>query len=443
MKKKTVYITIAAVTLTTMLSGCIGLNTKEQNSEPVIFSEPVTSEVTLPTSEIISGTEPDSDKITENEIGRKDGERFETVIMMEGMEETVKYEHVKNDAIGFELDYDYEMLTRNGELNRECFTSVFDDLRDPENYLEVTKKAESADDVAKSVKNDLSTGYELIEESDTLDNAGSCTKIMTTASKSGSSKLQTVYIIPAESGCIVATAHYTIESAEGWGHRFDYIVNTIVVSGGKKAGRSGPFLDLMKEPFLFDVTGDGNDDECSCAMYGSGMVRTDLIVKDTVNKKEYILDGYDYDYIIQGVEDGKLIVVQSGPNGYNKPIDETIGTVKLKDDRLVFVPDPDKLEKGLIVNIKNGSKNNEPEIITILRKGEEVYNGFNSVITIDSVSNREIVLKIEGCLVEPNADGSVNLSKEPLKEITVKRDETVKLVSQTMDGGVKLEIKYE
>ena len=41
--------------------------------------------------------------------------------------------------------------------------------------------------------------------------------------------LQMVYIIPAPDGCRVATAHYSIESAEGFGRRFSYILNTLVV----------------------------------------------------------------------------------------------------------------------------------------------------------------------------------------------------------------------
>ena len=50
---------------------------------------------------------------------------------------------------------------------------------------------------------------------------------------------------------------------------------------------------------------------------------------------------------------------------------------------------------------------------------------------------------MDGCYVEPNPDGTINLNKESLKEITIKRDETVTLKTQTMDGGVTLEIKYE
>ena len=39
-----------------------------------------------------------------------------------------------------------------------------------------------------------------------------------------------VYVIPAADGCLVATAHYTIESAEGFGRRFNYLMNTFEAS---------------------------------------------------------------------------------------------------------------------------------------------------------------------------------------------------------------------
>ena len=74
---------------------------------------------------------------------------------------------------------------------------------------------------------------------------------------------------------------------------------------------------------------------------------------------------------------------------------------------------------------------------------EEVYSGYSSVITIGEVRGDRITLDIDGCLVEPNADGTIDLRKEPLKEITIPRDGTITLKSKTMDGGVTLEITYE
>ena len=166
------------------------------------------------------------------ETGRQDGERFEDVIMIEGMEETVKYEHIRNDSVGIEMDYDYERFERHSESDRECFISIYDDPENPQIYLEVTTSPDDADTIAATIGETLSANYDIIKESITLDRAGDC--ILIDASNAKGNKgtpdlLQTVYIIPAGDGCRIATAHYTFESAEGFGRRFNYIMNTLVV----------------------------------------------------------------------------------------------------------------------------------------------------------------------------------------------------------------------
>ena len=202
------------------------------------------------------------------------------------------------------------------------------------------------------------------------------------------------------------------------------------------------------EAVYFDVTGDGNDDKCYGNMTGSGMVRVQCIVKDETNNVKYVLDGYDYSYHIEGVEDGRLVVTEKGPYGYGDPLVETTGTVKIINDRLVFVADLDSLKQGLIVRQKTwndqGTGTDNYTTVTILHSGEIVYDSINyGTIKVDSANDKEVVLKMDGCYVEPNPDGTINLNKESLKEITIKRDETVTLKTQTMDGGVTLEIKYE
>ena len=92
---------------------------------------------------------------------------------------------------------------------------------------------------------------------------------------------------------------------------------------------------------LFDVTGDGCVDLCTCVTWGSGMVRTDLVVYDPLSDETYILDGYNYDYLIDRVEEDRLVIVMEGPHGYNDPITKTYGTVKVEDGRLVFTADPE------------------------------------------------------------------------------------------------------
>lgn len=91
--------------------------------------------------------------------------------------------------------------------------------------------------------------------------------------------------------------------------------------------------------YLLDMTGDGCADLCTCKVFGSGMVRTHTVVFDPLHHERYLLDGYNYDYVIDGVAEGRLIVVKRGPNGYGEPITETFGTAVLEDGQLAFVPD--------------------------------------------------------------------------------------------------------
>ena len=164
--------------------------------------------------------------------GRQDGERFEETIILEGMEETVRYEHIRNTSIGIEMDYDYESFVRRTGSDRECFISVWDDPEDPENYLEVTYSPKDAETAAAAIGETLSNDYDIIRETYMLDRAGSCTRIDASNAKGNGGTpehLQAVYIIPAPDGCRVATAHYSFESAEGFGRRFSYIVKTLQV----------------------------------------------------------------------------------------------------------------------------------------------------------------------------------------------------------------------
>lgn len=227
MKKK---LLIAACGMLLALTGCGSEDAPESGleKEPIPVSETAQNAVEeVATSEAETENNTDNNAVT----SRQDGERFEGVIMLEGTEETVKYEHVRNDVLGFELDYDYESLARRSEADKESFISIYDDANDPWNYLEVTYRAENADSVTASISDELSKDYDISSSPFELTNAGTCTRI--DASGSGNSGtpngLQTVYIVPAGDGTLVATAHYTFESAEGFGHLFDYIMHTLVV----------------------------------------------------------------------------------------------------------------------------------------------------------------------------------------------------------------------
>ncbi len=161
---------------------------------------------------------------------RQNGERFETVIILEGMEETVQYEHIINEALGFEMDYDYESFERYSDSEMECFISVWDGPGNPENFLEVTHRAEDAESAAASVREELSHEYDLTESTRVLDRAGECIYIEASELKGTNrmaDQIQAVYIIPASDGCFVATGHFAIEAAEGFGRRFNYMINTI------------------------------------------------------------------------------------------------------------------------------------------------------------------------------------------------------------------------
>ncbi len=166
-------------------------------------------------------------------FGRRDGERFEQTILLEGMEETVRYEHIVSNA-GFAMDYDYESFARLSGADGERFTSVWDDPAQPENYLEITWRDEGADDAAEDIAAELTRDYDISTEAYVLDRAGSCIRIEASAVRGTNQmaeRLQVVYIIPAGDGCLVATEHFFIEGAEGFGQRFSEMLNTLEVIG--------------------------------------------------------------------------------------------------------------------------------------------------------------------------------------------------------------------
>jgi hypothetical protein len=224
MKKQSVRITtVLTLTLVFMLLMLGGCGRQKDTTE---ISEPVSAAESPSQAEPADSSEAGS--------GKKDGERFEDVIILEGMEETVRYEHVRNDTIGIEMDYDYESFVRKREPAWERFISIWDDPDHPVNYLEVTCSPEDAETVAASVSETLSNDYDIISGSYDLEGAGSCIRIDASNAKGNGGTpdlLQTVYIIPAPDGCRVATAHYSFESAEGFGRRFSYIVNTLTIIG--------------------------------------------------------------------------------------------------------------------------------------------------------------------------------------------------------------------
>ena len=238
MKKRIALIICGALLA---LAGCGAESEKESGlqMEPIPAAESVQETEAAQDAETSQDAETTQDAAENTETAgeskptRKDGERFEGVIMLEGDEQSVQYEHAVNDSLGIEIDFDYDALDRKSESDKESFISNYEDPSNPENFLEVTYRAENAEAVIASISEELSKDYDISTDTIELDNVETCTTIDALNGAGGAEMprlLQTVYIIPAGDGTIVGTAHFTIESAEGFGHLFAYMMNTIVVN---------------------------------------------------------------------------------------------------------------------------------------------------------------------------------------------------------------------
>ena len=226
MKKAVITLTTAAA-LVLSLAGC-GMIRPAASEAPAPLPE-VTAEIPVPTEAPVQ-TAPPATPMPTAEPVRQDGERFETVIILEGMEETVNYEHIRREDLGFEMDYDYDSFTRQSTPDRELFLSVWDDPENPENFLELIHSPADADTVAAFVSEAFSKEYDITTIPRELDHAGTCTRIEASVIKGTNNmadQIQAVYIIPAPDGCIVATTHSFIAESEGFGHRFSYMLDTL------------------------------------------------------------------------------------------------------------------------------------------------------------------------------------------------------------------------
>ena len=221
--KKTILSLLLAAAMMLSLAAC-GAVPATQNETPAAETERQTTasdDGQIIVEETIETASPDE---------RQDGERFEAVIVMEGMEETVRYEHIRREDLGFAMDYDYENFVRQSEGDRERFVSNWDDPADPQNYLEVSYDTGNANLVADAISAGLSDVYDLFQDERELDNSVKCLRIEASVIKGTNQmadRIQEIYIIPAGSGSIVARAYYAIEGAEGFGRRFAYMVRTL------------------------------------------------------------------------------------------------------------------------------------------------------------------------------------------------------------------------
>ena len=158
--------------------------------------------------------------------------RFDAVIMIEGMEETVQYEHAVNEELGIAINYEYKLFERFSEEDREYFVSVYDDPEDPSECFDITYRAEAADEVLAVESASLKDEYEITVSEITLDGAGNCMRINASEVKGGkymAEVLRDVYVIPAGDGCYVVSTRCNIESAEGFGVRVRNMINTLTV----------------------------------------------------------------------------------------------------------------------------------------------------------------------------------------------------------------------
>ena len=240
MKKKSIY-ALLLITMT-MLAGCGKQETEnteifEAVSSEASAEEPAPAEETTPetetTPEEAAESAAEAEKAAAEEAaqsGRKDGERFDGVITLEGMEETVHYEHIINESAGIEMDYDYESFVRESSADTERFISIYDDPSKPENYLEVTRSSDDAKTVADAIEKEFAEEYKVSRDDITLENGVNCIQLSASQPKNEGETVdyyKGAFIIPKEDGCIITKDYMYFEASEGFGRRFVYMINTI------------------------------------------------------------------------------------------------------------------------------------------------------------------------------------------------------------------------
>lgn len=165
-------------------------------------------------------------------IERQHGERFEDVIMIEGMEETIKLEHFVNETAGLAMDYDYESFVCRASSDRLQIVSAYDDPETPENYIEVSYCPDDAETVADAIEKALSAYYAVSRDTAVLKSGVECIHMDASATPDGAytaDVLQAVYVIPADDGCRVAHLRYLPEGSDGFGRRLAYLASTVTV----------------------------------------------------------------------------------------------------------------------------------------------------------------------------------------------------------------------
>ena len=92
---------------------------------------------------------------------------------------------------------------------------------------------------------------------------------------------------------------------------------------------------------------------------------------------------------------------------------------------------------------EQGSSTYDPSIFNPLQKGDVVYDDHFIKIKVKSVNESRIVLEIEGHMVEPNDDGTINLDAEPIEKLELDCGQSIELASTSMSAGFNLVVSYE
>mgnify|MGYP007038281634 FL=1 len=92
---------------------------------------------------------------------------------------------------------------------------------------------------------------------------------------------------------------------------------------------------------------------------------------------------------------------------------------------------------------EQGSSTYDPSIFNPLQKGDVVYDDHFIKIKVKSVDESRIVIAIEGHMVEPNDDGTIDLGAEPIEKLELDCGQSIELVSTSMSAGFNLVISYE
>ena len=212
--KKHIALLCAVLLLLAALTGCA--KGKEE-------AQPAGSETPVETAEAAEET-----SVPE----RQHGDRFEDVITIEGMEETIKLQHFVNETAGFAMDYDYESFVCRASSDRLQIVSAYDDPETPENYLEVSYCPEDAETVADAIEKTLSEDYAVSRDTAVLNSGLECIHMDASATPDGAytaDVLQAVYVIPAADGCRVAHLRYLPEGSDGFGKRLSHMASTVTV----------------------------------------------------------------------------------------------------------------------------------------------------------------------------------------------------------------------